>query len=417
MGEGHYLAGLDLTGRKVVVVGGGSVAQRRLPQLIAAGAQVHVIAVDPRPTVEAEPAVRVQRRAYREGDLEGAWYAMACTDDPAVNAAVVAEATARRIFCVRADDAREGTAVTPASGRHGALGEGGVQFGVLAGGDHRLSAAVRAAISAALADGTTLTLDVAPHAPGVALVGGGPGDPDLITVRGRRLLAQADVVVADRLAPGALLDELGPQVEVIDAAKVPYGRAMRQEKINEILVDRALAGKFVVRLKGGDPYVYGRGFEELQACVAAGVPVTVVPGITSPIAAPALAGIPVTHRGVTHEVVIVSGHVAPDHPDSLTDWAALARLRGTLVLMMAVQRLDAFARALLDGGKPGDTPVALIENASRADQRLLRTDLAHAAETARTEELTPPAIVVIGPVAGFTDADAASGFTGRPGGR
>lgn len=405
MGERHYLAGLDLSRRRVVVVGGGAVAQRRLPNLIAAGAEVHVIAVDPRPVVEAEPAVTVHVRPYVDGDLSGAWYALACTDDPEVNAAVVAEATARRIFCVRADEAREGTAVTPASGRHD-----GLQFGVLAGGDHRRSAAVRAAITAALADGTTLTVDAAaPHAAGVALVGGGPGDPELITVRGRRLLARADVVVADRLAPGALLDELGPQVEVIDAAKVPYGRAMRQEKINEILVDRARAGKFVVRLKGGDPYVYGRGFEELQACVDAGVPVTVVPGITSPISAPALAGIPVTHRGVTHEVVIVSGHVAPGHPDSLTDWDALAKLRGTLVLMMAVQRLDAFARALLDGGKPGDTPVALIENASRPDQRLIRTDLAHAADAARTAELTPPAIVVIGPVAGFTDADRAIG--------
>ena len=407
MGEAHYLAGLDLAGRKVVVVGGGSVAQRRLPNLIAAGAEVQVVAVDPRPAVEAEPAVTVHVRPFADGDLEGAWYALACTDDPEVNAAVVAEATARRIFCVRADDAREGTAVTPASGRHD-----GLQFGVLAGGDHRRSAAVRAAITAALADGTTLTVDAgAPHAAGVALVGGGPGDPELITVRGRRLLARADVVVADRLAPGALLDELGPQVEVIDAAKVPYGRAMRQEKINELLVDRAKAGKFVVRLKGGDPYMYGRGFEELQACVDAGVPVTVVPGITSPISAPALAGIPVTHRGVTHEVVIVSGHVAPDHPDSLTDWDALARLRGTLVLMMGVQRLDDFAQALLAGGKAADTPVAMIENASRPDQRLIRADLATAAQTALDAELKPPAIVVIGPVAGFTDADRAIGLT------
>ena len=408
MGEGHYLAGLDLRGRKVVVVGGGSVAQRRLPNLIAAGADVHVIAVDPRPTVEAEPAVTVHRRAWADGDLTrgelaDAWYVLACTDDPAVNAAVAAEAAAQRIFCVRADDARQGTAVTPASGRYD-----GLQYAVLAGGDHRRSAATRAAIGVALAEGTGLSVAAAaPHAPGVALVGGGPGDPELITVRGRRLLAQADVVVADRLAPGALLDELGPQVEVIDAAKVPYGRAIRQEKINELLVDRARAGKFVVRLKGGDPYVFGRGFEELEACVAAGVPVTVVPGITSPISAPALAGIPVTHRGVTHEVVIVSGHVAPDHPDSLTDWSALAKLRGTLVLMMAVQRLDAFAGALLHGGKAADTPVALIENASRPNQRLIRTDLANAAATAVAEQLVPPAIVVIGPTAAFDASSVA----------
>ncbi|MGB3698701.1 MAG: uroporphyrinogen-III C-methyltransferase [Gordonia sp. (in: high G+C Gram-positive bacteria)] len=404
--QAHYLAGLNLHGRKVVVVGGGSVAQRRLPNLIAAGADVHVIAVDPTPAVESEVAVTVDRRAYADGDLDGAWYAMACTDDPAVNAAVVAEADRRRVFCVRADDAKQGSAVTPASGVHRDL-----QFGVLAGGEHRRSAAVRAAISEALADGTSLRIDDEHrHEPGVALVGGGPGDADLITVRGRKLLAEADVVVADRLAPIALLDELGPQVEVIDAAKVPYGRAMRQEQINEILVHRAKAGKFVVRLKGGDPYVYGRGFEELQACVAAGVPVTVVPGISSPIAGPGLAGIPVTHRGVTHEVVIVSGHVAPGHPDSLTDWAALARLRGTIVLMMAVKRIDEFAAALLDGGRAADTPVAFIENASRADQRLLRTDLAHAAQTAIEEKLIAPAIAVIGPVAGFTDADDALGF-------
>lgn len=396
----HYLAGLNLSGRKVVVVGGGSVAQRRLPNLIASGALVEVIAVEATPAVESNPAVRVRKRAYVDGDLDGAWYAIACTDDPAVNAAVVAEAERARIFCVRADDARGGTAVTPASGRHGA-----VTFGVLAAGDHRRSAQVRDLLAQVLDGSTTIApIDDEPHSAGVALVGGGPGDPDLITVRGRALLAQADVVVADRLAPAELLAGLRPDVEVIDAAKVPYGRAMKQEAINAVLVDRAQAGKFVVRLKGGDPYVYGRGFEELQACVDAGVPVTVVPGISSSISAPALAGIPVTHRGVTHEVVIASGHVPPGHPDSLTDWAALARLRGTIVLMMAVERIDAFATALLDGGRPADTPVALIENASLPTQRVLRTTLADAPATATEQGLKPPAIVVIGQVAGFTDA-------------
>ncbi|MFT4044294.1 MAG: uroporphyrinogen-III C-methyltransferase [Gordonia sp. (in: high G+C Gram-positive bacteria)] len=395
----HYLAGLDLSGRRVVLIGGGSVAQRRLPNLVAAGADVHVVAIDPTPAVESFPGITVSRRGYVDGDLAGAWYAMACTDDPEVNAAVVAEAERRHTFCVRADDARFGTAVTPASGRHR-----DVQFGVLAGGDHRLSAALRAAVSRALAEGS-LVVEHAAHPAGVALVGGGPGDPDLITVRGLRLLADADVVVADRLAPPELLASLGPQVEIIDAAKVPYGRAMKQEAINDVLVSRAREGKFVVRLKGGDPYVYGRGFEELQACVAAGVPVTVVPGITSSISVPASAGIPVTHRGVTHEVVIASGHVPPGHPDSLIDWSVLARLQGTLVLMMAVERVGVFADALLDGGKPADTPVAMIENGSLPTQRLIRTDLGHAGETAAREDLRPPAIVVIGAVAGFTDAD------------
>ncbi|GAB07108.1 uroporphyrinogen-III C-methyltransferase [Gordonia amarae] len=399
--SGLYLAGLDLRGRRVVVVGGGSVAQRRLPNLVAAGADVVVVAIDPTPAVESFPGITVITRAYADGDLDGAWYVLACTDDPRVNAAVVAEAERRHTFCVRADDARQGTAATPASGRHRDL-----QFGVLAGGDHRQSAAMRAAISRALADGSLAPHTSTPHPPGVALVGGGPGDAELITVRGQRLLAQADVVVADRLAPPELLAALGPQVEIIDAAKVPYGRAMKQEAINDVLVSRAQEGKFVVRLKGGDPFVYGRGFEELQACVAAGVPVTVVPGVSSPIAAPGSAGIPVTHRGVTHEVVIASGHVPPGHPDSLIDWSVLARLRGTLVLMMAVERVAVFADALLAGGKPGDTPVAMIENGSLPTQRLLRTDLAHAGAVADAEGLAPPAIVVIGAVAGFTDADS-----------
>lgn len=404
MGHDHYLVGLNLVGRRVVIIGGGSVVQRRLGTLADSGADIHVITPEATPTVESFPGITLHPRRYEPGDLEGAWYVLACTDDADVNAAVVAEAEQRRIFCVRADDARHGTAVTPASLRHDNL-----TIGVLAAGDHRRSAAVRTAIASALGGGElgAAGLEAATRErqpAGVALVGGGPGDPDLITVRGRRLLAAADVVVADRLAPPALLAELGPHVEIIDAAKVPYGRAMKQEAINEVLIDRAKAGKFVVRFKGGDPYVYGRGFEELEACVAAGVPVTVVPGITSAIAGPSAAGIPVTHRGVTHEVVVVSGHIPPDHPDSLVNWPALAQMRGTIVLMMAVERLDIFADALIAGGRDVSTPVAIIENATLSSQRVVRTRLADAAVDAKNAQVRPPAIVVIGPVAGFEAA-------------
>ncbi|MDT5249853.1 MAG: uroporphyrin-III C-methyltransferase / precorrin-2 dehydrogenase / sirohydrochlorin ferrochelatase, partial [Mycobacterium sp.] len=315
MSDNAYLVGLRLDGRKVVVVGGGTVAQRRLPLLLANGADVHVITRAATPAVEAFDGITLTLRDFREGDLDGAWYAIAATDDPDVNEAIVAEADRRRIFCVRADIARDGSAVTPASFEYE-----GLAVGVLAGGEHRRSAAIRSAIHEALQQGT-----VATHAPdasdtpysGVALVGGGPGDPELITVRGRRMLAHADVVVADRLAPPELLAELAPHVEVIDAAKIPYGRAMAQDAINEVLIDRARAGKFVVRLKGGDPFVFARGYEEVLACAEAGVAVTVVPGVTSAIAVPALAGVPVTHRAVTHEFVVVSGHLAPDHPESL----------------------------------------------------------------------------------------------------
>ena len=396
MSENAYLVGLRLDGRKVVVVGGGTVAQRRLPLLIANGADVHVIARSVTPAVEALDGISLQIREFRDGDLEGAWYAIAATDDPAVNAAVVAEAERHRIFCVRADVAREGNAVTPASFEYE-----GLSVGVLAGGEHRRSAAIRSAIHEALQQGLIAAETPGVLPGGVALVGGGPGDPELITVRGRRMLAHADVVVADRLAPQELLAELAPHVEVIDAAKIPYGRAMAQDAINKVLIERAKAGKFVVRLKGGDPFVFARGYEEVIACADAGIPVTVVPGVTSAIAVPALAGVPVTHRGITHEFVVVSGHVAPDHPESLVNWNALAAMSGTIVLLMAVERIEQFAKVLLEGGRPADTPVLVVQHGTTASQRTLRATLADAPERIREDGVRPPAIIVIGPVAAF----------------
>lgn len=390
-----YLVGLRLAGRKVVVVGAGSVAQRRLGLLIASGADVHVIAPHATPAVEGMASINLQLRPYQDGDLDGAWYAIACTDDPAVNAAVVDEAERRHIFCVRADSARDGTAVTPASFNHD-----GIAVGVLTGGQHKRSAALRSAIHEALQRGLiTETADI--KLEGVALVGGGPGDPDLITVRGRRLLAQADVVVADRLAPGELLADLGPHVEVIDAAKIPYGRAMAQQEINRVLIERAQEGKFVVRLKGGDPFVFARGYEEVLACAEAGVQVTVVPGVTSAISVPAAAGVPVTHRAVNHEFVVVSGHVAPGHPESLVNWDALAALNGTIVLLMAVERIEQFARVLIEGGRPAHTPVLVVQHGTTDEQRVLRADLATAPERIRSQGIRPPAIIVIGPVAAY----------------
>jgi uroporphyrin-III C-methyltransferase/precorrin-2 dehydrogenase/sirohydrochlorin ferrochelatase len=394
--DNAYLVGLRLTGKKVVVVGGGTVAQRRLPLLIANGADVYVITRSATPAVEGMSGITLTLREFRDGDLDGAWYAIAATDDPDVNAAVVAEAERKHIFCVRADVAREGSAVTPASFEYE-----GLSVGVLAGGEHRRSAAIRSAIHEALQQGLITAETPGVVHGGVALVGGGPGDPELITVRGRRLLAHADVVVADRLAPQELLAELAPQVEVIDAAKIPYGRAMAQHAINEVLIDRAKAGKFVVRLKGGDPFVFARGYEEVLACADAGIPVTVVPGVTSAIGVPALAGVPVTHRAVTHEFVVVSGHVAPGHPESLVNWNALAALSGTIVLLMAVERIELFAKALLEGGRPADTPVLVVQQGTTTAQRTLRATLDDAAERIREDGIRPPAIIVIGSVAAF----------------
>lgn len=397
----HYLAGLDLHGKRVVVVGGGTIAQRKLPRLLAAGAAVELISPTTTPAVSAmvEAGELVwHARVYAEGDLDGAWYAMACTDQTGVNTAVCAEAERTRVFCVRADAGMRGSAVTPATGRHE-----GLLVGVLSGGEPRRSASVRDNILDGLRvraiGGTARRSERDEELPGVALVGGGPGDPELITVRGRRLLARADVVVVDRLAPRELLDELPADVPIVDAAKIPYGRAANQDVLNATVLEHAKAGRFVVRLKGGDPYVFGRGFEEVLACAEADVPVTMVPGVTSAFGVPAAADIPVTHRGVAHEVVVVSGHVAPGDERSLVDWDALGRLRGTIVLMMGVHRLAEFVEALRVAGRPCDTPVAVIQDGTTDTARILKSTLDTVAADAAAADIRAPAIIVFGPVA------------------
>ncbi|RVX43663.1 uroporphyrinogen-III C-methyltransferase [Nonomuraea polychroma] len=393
---GPYLLGLRLSGRRVLVVGGGRVAQRRVPALLEAGAEVTVVSPSVTPALDdliAAGRVTWHARPYEVGDCDGAWLVQACTDDRTVNTAVAAEAEAKRVWCVRADDKDASAAWTPASGR---VDE--ISVAVTAGGDPRRAAGIRDAVVEALRDGTVDARRNRTKPVGVALVGGGPGDPGLITVRGRQLLAQADVVVADRLAPRALLDELAPDVELVDAAKVPYGRSLSQETINELLVDRARQGKFVVRLKGGDPFVFGRGGEEMIACAQAGIPVLVVPGITSAVAVPAAAGVPVTHRGVSQEFHVISVHVAPDDPKSTVDWPALARSEGTLVLMMAVERLAKVAEALLRDGRSPETPVMVVQDGTLPTQRAVIASLSTVADRVSAAGIRPPAIVIVGDV-------------------
>ncbi|MXQ65916.1 uroporphyrinogen-III C-methyltransferase [Actinomadura rayongensis] len=391
-----YLLGLRLTGRRVVVVGGGRVAQRRVPALLAAGASVILVSPEVTPSLEdlaAAGRIEWRRRNYAPGDCAGAWLVQAVTDDGKVNATVVAEAEERRIWSVRADDADASPGWTPASGQ---VGE--TTVGVLAGGDPRRAAGLRDAVVDGLRDGALESRQSRRKPVGVALVGGGPGDPGLITVRGRRLLAQADVVVTDRLAPRELLDELADDVEVIDAAKIPYGRTVPQESINDYLVEHARQGKFVVRLKGGDPFVFGRGGEEALHCARHGIPVTVVPGITSAVAVPSAAGIPVTHRGLSQEFHVVSAHVAPGHPESTVDWEALAACGGTLVLLMAVERMELITEALIGYGRSPGTPVAVVQEGTLPAQRSLTATLATVAASMRAAGVRPPAIVIVGDV-------------------
>lgn len=227
------------------------------------------------------------------------------------------------------------------------------------------------------------------------LVGGGPGDPDLITVRGRSLLAAADVVVADRLGPRSLLDALAPDVEVIEVGKSSGHHPISQDRINEILVEQALAGRDVVRLKGGDPFVLGRGGEEALHCAAYGIAVEVVPGVTSATSVPAAAGIPVTHRGITASFVVASAHEGGRAAlDALRD----APVSATLVLLMGVATVRETAQELMAGGRPPGTPVAFVESGWTDDQRTTVTTLEKAADVAEQEEVRAPAIIVIGEV-------------------
>ena len=390
-----YLLGLRLQGRRVLVVGGGAVATRRIPTLLDVGADI--VLVSPAVTASLEDLaaagrIRWEERGYADGDCAGAWLVCACTDDPAVNAAVAAAAEQQRTWCVRADDAQLSAAWTPASGR-----ADDVRVGVLSG-DPRHSAAIRDAILAGLRTGQLSARHGRGHRSGVAIIGGGPGDSGLITVRGRQLLAEADVVLTDRLAPRSLLDELPADVEIIDVSKIPYGRAMPQEQINATLVDRARAGRFVARLKGGDPFVFGRGAEEVLACLRAGVPVIVVPGVTSAVGVPTSAWLPVTHRGVAQEFHVVSVHVPPGDDRSTVDWALLGGSNGTLVLLMAVQRIGAVAAELLRHGRSPDTPVSVIADGTMPTQRTIISSLEQMEGMVTREGIRPPAIVVVGDV-------------------
>ncbi|MFN8556879.1 MAG: uroporphyrinogen-III C-methyltransferase [Dehalococcoidia bacterium] len=219
----------------------------------------------------------------------------------------------------------------------------------------------------------------------VYLVGAGPGDPDLITVAGLAALRRADVVVYDRLAAPALLREAPPHALLVDAGKAPGAHTLGQDGINATLAAHALAGRTVVRLKGGDPFLFGRGGEEALHLVEQGVPFRVVPGVTSALAAPAFAGIPVTHRGVAGSLLIATGHEAEDGPGAAFDWSAMAKAADTLVFLMGVERLDAIATGLLAAGRPPDQPAALVRWGSTPEQVVLTATLGTIAEAARRE--------------------------------
>ena len=252
-----------------------------------------------------------------------------------------------------------------------------------------------------------------PAQPGtVYLVGGGPGDPGLMGLRAARLLASATFVAYDRLSPPEALALCPAEAEQVYVGKLPDRHALAQEEINELLVARARAGDAVVRFKGGDPFVLGRGSEEASACVAAGVAFEVVPGVTAGVAAPAYAGIPVTHRVMAPAFAVVTGHEDPTKPEAQVDYAALARFPGTLLLYMGVGRLRAIAAALVAAGREATTPVALVRWGTTPRQQTISGTLGDIAERVESAGFTNPAIIVVGDVVGLRDE--LSWFERRP---
>lgn len=420
MSQPDYPITLDVTGRRVLVVGAGPVAERRIRRLLNSAALVDVVAPTATEGIAAladSGSLRWREREFEIEDLvlpRRAWLVHAATGIAGVDDLVGNTAAAEAIWCVRAGDSAKSAAWMPAVG----VGRGaadGVQVAVTGGADPRRSTALRDAILIGMETGQLPvdrvrgTAAATAERPGrVALVGGGPGADDLITVRGRRLLAQADVVVTDRLGATGLLAHLPERTKVIDVGKTPGNHPVPQFEINEILVREAKEGQLVVRLKGGDPFVLGRGGEEMLQCAAHGIPVEVVPGVTSAVSVPAAAGIPVTQRGVTASFVMASAHDGPEH---VLAAARSAAPDATLVLLMGVSRLAETAAGLIAAGRAPHTPVALIESGWTPAQRTTTTTLERAAADATAAGVRSPAVIVIGDVVAVRDELLALGAT------
>ncbi|RUQ22517.1 MULTISPECIES: uroporphyrinogen-III C-methyltransferase [Kocuria] len=396
-----YPVGLSLTGREVLVVGGGPVASRRVKGLLAERATVHVVAP------EADESIRraAERgdltwsaRGVRATDIDSAWLVFAHTSSPDTQNFVAEEAERRKRFCVKGGD-------TAGSAHVGAVARwNGVTVGVNASRDPRRAATAAAHIQGALETGKIPTRAVrtsAPQpeaqAPGtVALVGGGPGDTGLLTVRGRFLLSGADVVVADRLGPRQVLAQLPETTHIIEVGKQPGHHPVTQDEINRILVREAQKGQRVVRLKGGDPFVFGRGGEEVEYCAEHGIATEVVPGVTSAVSVPAAAGIPLTHRGIASGFSVLTGHQNIHHLPSGSDH--------TLVILMGVGTLATLVQSLLSTGRRADTPVAIVERGWTDRQRTTIGQLGNIHHIAAKVGVESPAVTVIGDVVKLSPA-------------
>ncbi|NQU37748.1 MAG: uroporphyrinogen-III C-methyltransferase [Actinobacteria bacterium] len=384
--------------RRVLVVGGGAVATRRVKQLLDVDARVTVVAPDASlelVDLAANGKIEWHHRGFSPDDIAQVWLVVTATGVDAVDNQVAQLAEDNCTWCMNSANATGSTALPMTT----VLGDDGVAIAVSGGSDPGRARAVRDAVGLLLHAGelptrrTRILSKDQPATGSVTLVGAGPGDPALLTIAAMRAVSAADVLVVDRLAPAVLWQSPAPGVEVIDVGKIPGKHAVPQEEINAILVEKAQAGHRVARIKGGDPFVLGRGGEEALACLSAGVAIDVIPGITSAISVPAAAGIPVTQRGVTAAFVVASAH---DGPEAVIRATADAPNDATLVLLMGVGRLPAIAAGLIDSGRAPDTPLAIVESGWTPRQRTTVTTLDEVRQGGVS--VAPPAVVVIGEV-------------------
>lgn len=458
----YFPVALDLRGRRCLVVGGGTIAERKIESLLAGGAEdVVVVALEITGGIREAASgrtVRIVQRTFQAEDLDGAFLVLVATDDPRVNADVAAAARARRVLVNAADDPANCDFIMPAVVRRGDL-----QVAISTSGESPafarfmrelieelvpaeygqlldITAEVRSAVrqegrsidpeawqgalrgsslrllrthdteAARRALRAGLGLDEDPGAGGrsatrvgrILLVGAGPGDPGLLTVAGREALAEADLVLYDRLANEELLALTRPEARKVYVGKGPgNGGPMSQDEINAFICAEALNGHTVVRLKGGDPFVFGRGGEEALAAVAAGVPFAVVPGVTAAVGVPAYAGIPLTHRGLSSAFTVVTGQQGAGAPE--LDWSAIVRLGGTLVLLMGVEALPSVVDRLVEAGLAAATPAAIVEWGTMPSQRVVTGSVHDIVERARAEAISAPATTVIGQVVALAD--------------
>lgn len=447
---------LDLRHRLTVVVGGGAVASRKVQLLLQAGARVRVVAPDLHPELVLDrDAGRIEARtvAFEPSHLDGAMFVIAATNLPEVNSAVAAAGSARGIFVNAVDDSSASSCIMPAIVDRSpiivAIGSSGqsptlarrvrtqleallpARLGELA----RLAGRARARVQQALPDieqrrrfwdrlfaGSVASkvfagndaeaealLDAQLAAPAsvprgeVYLIGAGPGDPDLLTLRALQLLQQSDVVLYDRLVSAAVLDRARRDAERIYVGKESGRHRVTQQRIHALLLEHAGRGRRVARLKGGDPFIFGRGGEEIDALVAAGIPVVVVPGITAALGAAASAGLPLTQRGLAQSVTFVT---AQGEDAELLDWRALAAPGQTVVFYMGVSQLPRIVGHLLAHGAPASRPVAIVERATLPEQRVLAATLRDIVGRAQSAGAAAPALLLVGEVAGRATAAA-----------